>query len=177
MILKKIQALALSDELTGAYNRRGLLTLGEQRIKDAKRFAQSIGIVYFDIDNLKMLNDEYGHRVGDQALVKFVSLLRGVCRDSDVIARIGGDEFVAMMLTDDVSCLETACERLTESFQALDDLQDTFSGLSVSFGYRLFEADADKTLDAMIDETDQLMYQQKLKKKSELGSVQPRASI
>ena len=93
---QELRELSLTDELTGLYNRRACLTLGEQLLKIANRDKKGIYVLYADVDNLKIINDEMGHQTGDQALSDVAAILKEKFRESDVIARIGGDEFVVI---------------------------------------------------------------------------------
>ena len=91
--------LSLSDELTGLYNRRGLFALG--RARDARRPAsrEGLGVISIDVDGLKTINDRYGHAQGDETLRAVADVIRASIRESDVVGRVGGDEFV--ILADD----------------------------------------------------------------------------
>ena len=95
--LRKMQHLASQDPLTGVFNRVRLEEELERAWVFSRRYNFCMAVVIIDIDNFKMLNDSYDHSVGDQVLTEFVDLLRNVARASDVIARYGGDEFVAIL--------------------------------------------------------------------------------
>ena len=89
-------SLSLIDELTGLYNRRRFYVLTEQYLKVAVRTKKRLLLLFIDMDDLKWINDHYGHNEGDQALTDFASILKKTFRESDIIARIGGDEFVVL---------------------------------------------------------------------------------
>lgn len=156
-----IRSLALTDELTGLFNRRGMNTLGEQRIRDARRFNQEIGIIYMDIDNLKQTNDTYGHDAGDEGICRLAALLKSNTRDADLIARMGGDEFVLMLLASDPLFIPTFCARMVEEYAAVTDNDESLRSLGISYGYKFFPANSVLSLNEMIDQADLLMYQQK----------------
>ncbi|MBB1485958.1 sensor domain-containing diguanylate cyclase [Oceanospirillum sediminis] len=162
---EQIRSLALTDELTGLFNRRGMVTLGEQRIRDARRFNQEVGIVYIDIDNLKQTNDHHGHDAGDKGLKALAELLQKNTRDADLIARMGGDEFVVMMLATDPLFIPTFCARMVDEYTRMTDQDERLRALSISYGYKFFQADSVLSLSEMIDQADLLMYQQKQVKK------------
>ena len=162
--VEDIQTLALTDDLTQCYNRRGLMTLGDQRIKDARRFGQGIGIIYFDVDNLKRVNDEYGHKIGDKAIGLLSRLLRENTRDADVVARIGGDEFVVMLLTASPNYMEAFCTLIEDQYAIEVTGETGLSKTGVSYGFELFSADTSLSLADMIDQTDRLMYHHKTSK-------------
>ena len=86
----------MTDELTGLYNRRGFFNVAEQQIRLAFRMKKELLLFFIDLDHFKKINDEYGHRAGDQALVDLTGILKATFRDSDILGRVGGDEFVVM---------------------------------------------------------------------------------
>src|SRR5574340_533712 len=90
----KLRVLSITDDLTGLYNRRGFFSLAEHQLKVAGRMGKSLFVFYADIDNLKQVNDKFGHLEGDQLIAKTACILKDNFRNSDIIARIGGDEFV-----------------------------------------------------------------------------------
>jgi diguanylate cyclase (GGDEF)-like protein len=94
---KKLQTLSITDELTGLYNRRGFFTLAEQQLKQSIRDNKGIYLVIADVDHLKNVNDNLGHHEGDVVLIKSANILRDSFREADIIARIGGDEFVVLV--------------------------------------------------------------------------------
>lgn len=99
-LVADLRRLALVDELTGLHNRRGFLGLGDQLLKVADRSGLGVSLIFFDVDGLKAINDTHGHHRGDDALVAVAQLLRRVFRTSDVVARVGGDEFCALLVAD-----------------------------------------------------------------------------
>ena len=99
-----IRALSLEDELTGLANRRGFFTLAEQQLKVARRTKTGLFLLFADVDGLKATNDRFGHAEGDRLIRDAARILRATFRDSDIVARIGGDEFVVLMIqTDDTA--------------------------------------------------------------------------
>lgn len=160
-----IRELALTDELTDINNRRGLSFLGEQRIKDTRRAKQTIGIIYFDIDNLKLVNDKQGHQAGDQCIITLADVLKENCRESDIIARIGGDEFIIMTsfndLPDSNVQLDTLCVRISNSFITALLQYDMADIISLSYGHQTFDDELPLVLEEMIEQVDQRMYQHK----------------
>jgi diguanylate cyclase (GGDEF)-like protein len=170
----KLKDLALTDELTGIYNRRGLSFLGEQRIKDAKRSKQIIGMIYLDIDNLKQINDHHGHHIGDECILTLTNVLKDYCRESDIIARIGGDEFLIMSLFNQSSVLshdeqlqqihQRILQRIVQRYKVAVLAYDPDSITSVSYGQKMFNYDQALVLEDMIEQTDMLMYRNKKSK-------------
>jgi len=96
---EQLQTAAITDELTGVYNRRGFFALAEQQCKLADRTKRRMSLLFLDVDDLKIINDQFGHKTGDQALEDTASILKHTFRKSDIIGRIGGDEF-AVLLTE-----------------------------------------------------------------------------
>ena len=86
--------MSLHDELTGLYNRRGFITLAEQQLKIADRMKTSILLLFGDLDGMKFINDTFGHQEGNQALIDTTNILKDTFRGSDILARVGGDEFL-----------------------------------------------------------------------------------
>ncbi len=95
--IQELEYLSLTDDLTGLYNRRGFLVLAEHALLQAKREGKGVGILFIDLDNLKWINDQFGHEEGDKVLREFSKILRKVFRRSDILARIGGDEFAVFL--------------------------------------------------------------------------------
>jgi len=166
---QKIGDLALTDELTGLHNRRGLSFLGEQRIKDARRARQTIGLVYLDIDNLKKVNDKEGHQVGDQCIITLANVLKANGRESDIIARIGGDEFIIMTSFNDECVheiqLEALCSRILACYNLAASEYDVGEISSISYGYQTFYDELMTALEDMIEQADRQMYRNKRSKR------------
>ncbi len=164
---EEIKNLALTDELTQINNRRGFNHLAEQRLKDAKRFDKDISIVYLDIDNMKSINDLHGHQAGDDCLITLSSLLKTYCRDSDIIARVGGDEFLVMLLTQSATQTEEFCIRLADRFQQLTSSNSKLSLAALSYGYSFKNQIHEINLEELVLEADKNMYHYKHKQKNQ----------
>jgi diguanylate cyclase (GGDEF)-like protein/PAS domain S-box-containing protein len=94
---QRLQAAAFTDELTGLFNRRGFFTLAGKQVEIARRGGHAVGLVYLDVDRFKEINDRWGHKEGDRALQDVAAVLRQTFRKSDILGRIGGDEFVVFL--------------------------------------------------------------------------------
>ncbi|EAR61284.1 sensor domain-containing diguanylate cyclase [Neptuniibacter caesariensis] len=158
---EELKSLALTDELTGINNRRGFNHLAEQRLKDAHRFEKLIGIVFIDIDNMKITNDEHGHKAGDTCLTTVSDLLSMTSRDSDIIARVGGDEFLVMLLVEDESDIENFCSRLSEKFDQTARNKTFLEKTSLSFGHVIAHPKQNISLVSLIEQADKNMYTHK----------------
>lgn len=94
---ERLQTTAFTDELTGLFNRRGVLALAGKQMEIARRAGHAVGLVYLDVNRMKEINDRWGHKEGDRALCDAADILRETFRKSDIIGRIGGDEFVVFL--------------------------------------------------------------------------------
>jgi len=167
---EQLRSLSLTDELTGLYNRRGFMTLASQQQKVAVRMKKGFYIVFADLDGLKNINDTLGHHEGCNALLSTASILRECFRESDIISRIGGDEFVVFSAESSGTGKEEAIYgRLTKK---IDDFNAARTGgytLSVSIGIVYCEPGRLCQIEDMINEADHLMYRQKKAKKNPCG--------
>jgi diguanylate cyclase (GGDEF)-like protein len=162
---QEIRALSLMDELTGLYNRRGFMTLAQQQIESANRSGALLLILFVDLDDMKRINDTLGHAAGDAALRETASLLRQTFRGSDILARIGGDEFAVMAMDMHGGHAERLAERLTRAVAERNRQADLAFQLSLSLGVTCYNPAAPRTLQELIDHADALMYQHKRARK------------
>ncbi|WP_420546998.1 sensor domain-containing diguanylate cyclase [Curvivirga sp.] len=162
---EQAKQLSVTDTLTQTHNRRGLFTLGEQIMKEALRKKEELGFVYLDIDNLKLVNDHHGHEFGDEGLQTLAALMKETTRASDVVARVGGDEFVILFPNGSEEHLVTYCQRIETLFKEKLAHKTEFSNMGVSAGYQLFSIDHDISLDHILTIVDAKMYDNKNKKK------------
>ena len=127
-----MHALALTDVLTGLNNRRGFFVQAEHMFRLARRRHAGCTVIYADIDGLKLVNDQLGHATGDELIRDAAAVLRESLRDSDVLARFGGDEFVAFVLDD--AHPRTILARLRDNLHAFNLMQERTYHLAVSAG-------------------------------------------
>ncbi|MEC4726096.1 sensor domain-containing diguanylate cyclase [Shewanella sp. D64] len=151
---EQAQKLALTDALCGINNRRGFSILAEQRIRFAKRTNSQLGLLYLDIDKFKSINDLYGHNSGDKVLKHLALVLNTCVRQSDVIGRMGGDEFVALVLIDGEQDMERIKQRITAGFAKADNKEVT-EKITVSIGEVIIDNVAD--ILSLIDKADKDM--------------------
>ena len=156
-------ALSLTDELTGLYNRRRFFVLTEQYLKIAIRTRKRSLLLYIDMDDLKWINDHYGHKEGDQALIDLSRILKKTFRESDIIARIGGDEFV-VLLESNVENDEMFINRLYENIKDCNAKGSQSYKLSISVGAAPFDPENPISIDELLSKADALMYAQKRKR-------------
>ncbi|MBI3324033.1 MAG: GGDEF domain-containing response regulator [Candidatus Omnitrophica bacterium] len=161
-----LRTLSLLDGLTGLYNRRGFLTLAEQHLKLAYRTQRGLLIVYADIDNLKQINDTYGHPEGDQALIKTGEILKNAFRTSDIIARIGGDEFAVIA----IEAQQDGGKGMIDRFQGMlaehNTLTDRPFKLSVSVGAAYLHAKESSSIESLMARADDALYKEKRNRKA-----------
>ena len=153
-----ISNLALTDELTGLYNRRGFMSVANRYIALAKRSSIALGILYLDMDGLKAINDEQGHAQGDHALKTLAWAMRQSLRENDIPARLSGDEFVMLVVVESESELDDIATRIEKALAE--------ENLSASMG-KLLISNARHTLEYWLKKADEKMYQQKRKKHSQ----------
>jgi diguanylate cyclase (GGDEF)-like protein len=156
----ELSHLAISDELTGLYNRRGFLLLGSERMKLAHSMKKNVLLFFADLDNLKQINDQYGHQEGDQALLKTADAFRNTFRNSDITGRFGGDEFTALVLEDFGHTSDTISKRLQDNMAELS-ANNTQYPLSLSVGMTRYAAEFRSSLKKLLAQADQALYKQK----------------
>jgi diguanylate cyclase (GGDEF)-like protein len=157
-------ALSLTDELTGLYNRRRFFVLTEQCLKVAGRTKKRPLLLYIDMDDLKRINDHCGHKEGDQALIGLADILKKTFRESDIIARIGGDEFAVLLESTDESD-EMPITRLYENIRDYNAKVSQDYKLSISVGAAQFDPEYPISIDKLLSKADALMYAQKRRAK------------
>jgi diguanylate cyclase (GGDEF)-like protein/PAS domain S-box-containing protein len=162
----ELREMSLTDELTGLHNRRGFFTLADQQLKIANRSKKEMFLLYADLDGLKFINDTFGHDEGDRALAEAAGLLRDVFRESDIIARIGGDEFVVLA----VDAGETQPGSLMDRVQEAFDLRNGSAGhafdLSISQGLATYDPGKPCLVQDLVNEADKRMYERKIARKA-----------
>jgi diguanylate cyclase (GGDEF)-like protein len=158
----ELRQLSLTDPLTGLHNRRGFLHLAEQQWKLARKKQQRLTLVYADLDGFKQINDTYGHSMGDVALAEVASLLRRRYRDTDVVARMGGDEFVVLAVEADCDD-EILTHRLEPSIETFNRENRLPFPLALSVGIIRFEPTDGRSLAELLEIADREMYQTKRK--------------
>jgi diguanylate cyclase (GGDEF)-like protein len=154
-----VTAMAVTDELTGLKNRRGLILVGEPLLASAHRAGRQVTVLYLDVDGLKQVNDNQGHAAGDRLIAGTGQILNTVFRSADVVARLGGDEFAVMLSgsgdTEAVILQERLRSRLAEG------------GISASVGVvHLDPGAAYQSLEQLVDMADLAMYAVKRDRRS-----------
>ncbi len=160
----KLREMSLSDELTGLYNRRGFFSLIEQYIKIAKRQDRTVFVLFADVDNMKAINDKFGHHEGDIALKECAVILKETFRESDVVARVGGDEFAVISLEASQADMYKVVARLQENLDQYNSKSNRNYVLSISWGISHLGAENLCSVDDVLSQADKLMYEHKKSK-------------
>jgi diguanylate cyclase (GGDEF)-like protein len=162
---RELRSLALTDDLTSLYNRRAFLALAGQQMKVTRRKGQSLLLFFADVDNLKEINDTYGHNEGDLALIRAANALEKAFRNSDIIARLGGDEFVILALEACCENRDAILRRLEKSLKESSASEPRYR-LSLSVGMARFDPKHPVSLGKLIATADASMYQEKKNRSS-----------
>lgn len=157
---------AITDELTGIYNRKGFYTLASHLLKLAKRNKQGMFLLYADLDDLKAINDSRGHKEGDLLISETAALLKANFRESDIIARIGGDEFVVFPVGSSGDSDQLISDRLEQAIADHNSRSDVKQRISLSWGTAFFTPEAPCCVDDLLAEADNAMYGMKKGKKA-----------
>jgi diguanylate cyclase (GGDEF)-like protein len=162
----RLRVLTVTDPLTGLYNRRGFFLLAEHQWQVALRKKASFLLLYIDIDRFKEINDTFGHKEGDRSLQAVAAAMRECFRTTDILARIGGDEFA---LTTDVppDSPRVLEERLVEATQRIAHQAGMSYRISMSIGILKCDSSLeDLSFEDLLARTDALMYEQKREHKN-----------
>ncbi len=166
MMEQEIREMSITDQLTELYNRRGFLTLAEQQLKSAKRSKKRMTLLFLDSDGLKSINDALGHEEGDKALNDTADILRQTFRESDIIARIGGDEFAVLAVDSADMNSEIITLRLQQNVDNFNAKKYRQYNISLSWGSAIYDPDSALSLNKLMSLADELMYAQKRVKHS-----------
>jgi len=166
LLRERLKEEAITDPLTGLYNRRGFLTLGEERLALADRLGFSVVCLFADLDGFKAVNDTFGHEEGDRVLRETADVLRRTFRAADVLGRIGGDEFAVLLVQDGPEGIGAVMGRLRHTLERSNARNENPSvRLALSLGVSMRLPEAPCTLAELMDEADQSMYEEKMTKK------------
>ncbi len=159
--LEELSHQCFTDELTGLYNRRGFLTIAQHQIESARRRRRRMIVVFADMDGLKEINDTLGHAAGDAAIRDVAEILKSSLRGGDVVARIGGDEFVVLTSIEDSGDADALIERLKRDVELFNQESLKNYTVRISFGFSVVEPDAHLDLAEVIQRADMEMYREK----------------
>jgi diguanylate cyclase (GGDEF)-like protein len=158
--VEQLDQLAHQDSLINLPNRRGFMRELERLIARVDRYGIDGAMLFVDLDGLKIINDSFGHRAGDEALIQVANLLAKGVRHSDTVARIGGDEFgILLESSDEAAAQETAARLIDQICQCEFTHDGEALPLSVAIGVGMI--DALDTPDAIMERADEAMYRRK----------------
>ena len=163
-VLNKLETLSLADDLTGLNNRRGFFTIAVEHFKMADRHREKMFLLFMDLDNLKNINDTYGHHMGDQALVCVADILKANFRNADVKGRMGGDEFAVFLVGASREGMEAIELRLRKRIEVFNESKEKPFQLSVSIGTSHYDPMHPCTIDELFVRADKIMYEEKRRK-------------
>lgn len=163
---EELRELSLKDYLTGLLNRRGFFALAEQQLKVTRRMRQGIVLVFADMDDLKLINDNLGHKVGDKALKETAQVLVETFRESDIVARIGGDEFAILAMDNSRERVDAVIARLYRNLKNRNSMPGRNYNLSLSIGTAHYDFGNPCSVKEFLAQADKSMYEDKQKKKN-----------
>ncbi|MER3414941.1 MAG: diguanylate cyclase response regulator [Gemmataceae bacterium] len=179
LLNQKLWELSHTDELTGHFNRRYITARLEEEVARSARYGTPLSIVLADVDHFKRINDMFGHLVGDQALKAVANLFRSCQRDTDLIGRFGGEEFLLILTNTDLAGAEQFCNRLREQLARTPlPVGDRILHLTASFGIAQYGPDC-PSLHALLRQADSNLYAAKAAGRNRVvaGSYVPASSV
>ncbi len=166
-----IRQLVFQDELTGVHNRRFFVSRTPQLLSLAKRHGWSCGLLYFDLNGFKEVNDSYGHSMGDEVLKQIAWRLSSVSREQDIFFRSGGDEFALFLPEATQETAVSTANRISQALTRPIVIQDNVFDLGASIGIAVMPA-SEASLDTLLERADSAMYKAKEKKLMERVPIQ-----
>lgn len=160
----ELRSLAMTDDLTCLYNRRAFLALAAQQVKLMLRNDKGLLLFFADVDDLKQINDSFGHREGDIALVRVADALEHTFRDSDIIARLGGDEFAVVALETSGENQAILLRRLEENLRKFNAEESRYQ-LTLSVGVSRLDPQTYVSVGELLEQADRAMYREKKRKR------------
>ena len=157
----EMEQLALTDELTGLKNRRGFLVLADQALRMSRRTRAKCALVFIDLDGLKRVNDARGHAAGDTLIADAARVLNRVFRESDVVGRVGGDEFAVFALLDEHDGAGAVSARLQAEIDRFNAQVVPTLRVSMSVGIEELDCSAETQLEGLLQRADRAMYEKK----------------
>jgi len=166
MLQEKVREMSIPDELTGLHNRRGFFAIAQQQLKVTKRVQGILALVFADLDDFKTINDTWGHHKGDEALVAMADVLKRSFRESDLIARISGDDFALLLFNTHENNFDIIFGRLQQNIDAFNLRSEVTFFLSLSIVMALYDYSQPCSLEDLLKLADRRMYDQKQRKKN-----------
>ena len=161
---EKLHEMSITDELTGLLNRRGFFSLSQKQLLSASRKGREMVLIYADMDDLKTINDTYGHEEGSKAIKEVALILKETFRESDVISRIGGDEFAILVELSDTNDEVFIENRLNKYLDMINSQEHRRYTLKLSVGMVRYDPDNPCNIEELLSRSDKLMYDHKKSK-------------
>lgn len=161
---EELRRLALLDELTGLNNRRGFMLLADHQMTLSRRDKKPLALLFIDLNNLKTINDSFGHKEGDRAINDAAMILKETFRESDIVARVGGDEFCVMMTADNVLDIDTPIGRLNTNVEVHNAQGLRPYKVTLSVGRANYDPHQPVSIEDLMRQADALMYEAKMGK-------------
>lgn len=165
---EELRALSLTDGLTGLFNRRGFSMIASKQIEIANRDGQYMWLLFVDVDGLKPVNDVLGHEAGDRLISDVGLLLKQTCRESDIVVRLGGDEFLVLLVRGSEGDAQRLESRIQEAAARHNETAGRPYIVSFSVGIAEYNPEAPTSLEDLIRRADAAMYQEKNKKSADV---------
>jgi diguanylate cyclase len=159
--LEQLRGLVQTDQMTGAFNRRGLDDIFKREAARADRNAQSLGVVLIDLDNFKQINDNFGHQYGDSVLINLVNVAKETLRPSDIVARFGGEEFLVLLPDVEMEDALTIIHRLQNNLAKIFSPQVDTQSIPVTFSAGVALRSFGEHQNSVISRADKALYQAK----------------
>lgn len=161
-VVEKLRRMSITDVLTGVLNRRGFFNLATRQLKVADRMHGDLFLLYADLDNMKWINDNMGHKQGDEALKNAADVLKNTFRESDIIGRLGGDEFAVLLISADRTDNQQAIfERFEQNLKTFNEQSQKAYELRISTGIVQYDFEAPCSIEELMSRADTLMYENK----------------
>ena len=157
---EKLEHLARTDSLTGAFNHGYLMETGRKEVHRSKRYTRTVSVLMIDIDHFKSVNDTYGHGIGDEALIKTVEVLNGELRAEDTLGRLGGEEFAVILPETGKAGAANVAERLRNAVSEIV-VRTSMEPLSFTISIGVAEGDKEDDFQAILKRADDALYRAK----------------
>ncbi len=164
-LIYTLEDMSYKDDLTDLYNRRAIETLGQKYLKQCMQKQVGFMVLTIDMDNLKYINDTFGHAQGDVALRAIGMAISAAAEDDEICIRYGGDEFMAIGMDYDAQKLDTFLKRFKEELDLFNHSGENKYKVQVSYGWNMLIPDSQTTLEDCLILSDQRMYRQKSERK------------
>ncbi|NLL00103.1 MAG: GGDEF domain-containing protein [Clostridiales bacterium] len=164
-LVYKLEDMSIKDEMTGLYNRRALISLGQKYLEQSVKNQSKLMVFSADMDNLKSINDKYGHAGGDIAISAVADALKDASEDDEICIRLGGDEFSVIGVEYDMEKIARFISNFEDAIRRFNEVQTPDFKISISYGWNITKPDENMTLEECLSVADQKMYLQKKRKK------------